>query len=375
MSRMQLLKQFIGERLSAAAEEIFTAVQKTIIECEEEAARSKGDDDQHGLKQEVPLHSEDPPQVFVCAHEQKHSREEWNPESCHNSPTVGYKDCGLLVLEPPEIKQEQQEPWISPGRQQLSDMEDSEASSLKLTPTCMKSCIYSDVSELQTHDTGNEDRKPVPSSSADHRKVEGNSLSSGECWTFLPGCAVTLNNTGPELSLETLTGYSISKDMKVHMQNHTGEIQLTESSEPHSPTPPNKETKRRNKSYCCRFCGKEFSHSAHLATHTQIHTGEKLFSCEVCGKEFRHGNSVTVHMRIHTEEKPYRCRICGKEFRHVGNLNVHMRIHTGEKPYSCKVCEKKFSRNNLMTKHMAVHTGDMSSSTRSVLRSSVSLPL
>ncbi|XP_022602934.1 EF-hand calcium-binding domain-containing protein 1 isoform X3 [Seriola dumerili] len=58
MSRMQLLKQFIGERLSAAAEEIFTAVQKTIIECEEEAARSKGDDDQHGLKQEVPLHSE-----------------------------------------------------------------------------------------------------------------------------------------------------------------------------------------------------------------------------------------------------------------------------------------------------------------------------
>ncbi|XP_039977976.1 zinc finger protein 420-like [Xiphias gladius] len=353
MSRMQQLKLFIGERLSAAAEEIFTAVQRTITECEEEAARSEEDGEQRGLKQEVHLYGEDPLQVFVCAHEQKHFGEEWSPDGCHNSPSVAHKDCGLPVLEPPEIKQEQQEPWVCPGGQRLSDIEDSVANTLKLTPTCMTSCIYSDVSELQTNDTGNEDRKPVPSSSGDSGEVEGHTLSCGECWTFLPGCSVTVSDMGPELSLETLTGYSISKDVKV-------------SSEPRSLTQLNKETKRRNKSYCCHFCGKEFSRSAHLATHTQIHTGEKMFRCEVCGKEFRHGKSVTVHMRIHTEEKPYRCRICGKEFRHVGNLNVHMRIHTGEKPYSCKVCGKKFSRNNLMTKHMAVHTGEMSLSMRSV---------
>lgn len=292
--------------------------------------------------------------------------EEWGPESCS---TVGFKDCGLLVPELPEIKQEQQEEWISPERQQ-TDMETSEATSLKLTPTCMKSGVNSDGNEIQTHDAGRENRKPR--SSVDHAKVEENSLSSENCWTFLPGCPVTLNSIGPERSLETVTGInSISKDMKVHM--HTGEIQLTESSGPHSPSPPDKVARRRNKSHCCRFCGKEFSHSSHLAAHTQIHTGEKLFHCEVCGKEFRHGYSVTVHMRIHTEEKPYRCRICGKEFRHVGNLNVHMRIHTGEKPYSCKVCGKRFSRNNLMTKHMGVHTGDTSTSKRSVLRGSVSL--
>ncbi|XP_044027204.1 EF-hand calcium-binding domain-containing protein 1 isoform X1 [Siniperca chuatsi] len=346
--QMQMLRLFISERLSAAAEEIFAAVQRTITE------------DEHGLKQEVHFHSEDTPQVFVCAHEQKHGQE-WSPENC-----MVQEDCGLLVPEPPAIKQEQQEPWSSPGRQQLPDMEDSDTSTLKVTPTCMKSCIYSDMAELQTHDTGNEDRKPVPNTSADHRKVEGNSQSSSECWTLLPEFSVTLNNMRPELGLETLTGYSISKD--IDTQSHTGRNQLTKSCEPRSPAPPNKETKRRSKSYCCRFCGKEFSHSAHLATHTQIHTGEKLFICEVCGKEFRHGNSVTVHMRIHTKEKPYRCRICGKEFRHVGNLNVHTRIHTGEKPYSCAVCGRKFSRNNVMTKHMAAHTGEMSLSMKSVLR-------
>uniref|UniRef100_A0A665WLG9 C2H2-type domain-containing protein n=1 Tax=Echeneis naucrates TaxID=173247 RepID=A0A665WLG9_ECHNA len=233
------------------------------------------------------------------------------------------KQCDLLVPEPTGIKQEQQ-PWISPGRQQLWDMEDSETSKLKVTSTCQKSSIYSDVSELQTDETGKEDRIPTLSSSVDHRKVEENSLSNGE-WTFLPHCSVTLNHMGPELTLQALTGRSVSKDTDVHMQSQTTESQLTESSETHCP----KKGKKRPKSHCCNFCGKEFSHSSHLATHNLTHTREKLFSCEVCGKKLRH-------------------------FRYVGNLNVHMRIHTGEKPYSCKVCGKKFSRNNLMTKHMSV---------------------
>ncbi|XP_035537895.1 EF-hand calcium-binding domain-containing protein 1 isoform X1 [Morone saxatilis] len=340
MSQMQLLRLFISERLSAAAEEIFAAVQRSITE-------HRGD--QHG--QEVHLHSEETPQIFVC-HDRK-NKQECSPESDHSNPSVGHKDFGLLVPEPLAIKQEQQEPW-SPGRPQLPEMEDLDTSPSKVTSTSMKSCIFSDMTELQTHDTGNEDRKP--DTSGDHREVKGNLQPSSECWT--PDCLVTLNNIGPELSLETLTGYSINK---VHTQSHTGRNQLTKSCEPHSPIPPNKEAKRGGKSYCCRFCGKKFSHIAHLTRHTQIHTGKKLFICEVCGKEFRHGNSVTVHMRIHTEEKPYRCRICGKEFRHVGNLNVHMRIHTGEKPYSCTVCGKRFSRNNLMTKHMSVHTGEMKS--------------
>nr|XP_046273577.1 EF-hand calcium-binding domain-containing protein 1 isoform X1 [Scatophagus argus] len=354
MSQLQLLRLFISERLSAAAEEIFTAVQRTILEYEQ-------DNDLHGLKEEADLHSEDTPKVFACAGEQKY-RQELSPKSCHNNPNVDQEDCGLLLPETLSIKEEVQEPWSRAG-QQLTDMEDSDTDTLKVTPTCMKSCIDSDVTELQNHDSGNEDRKPVPNT-ADPRKVEGISQSTSECWTHLPDCSVTLSDLSSELDLETLTGYAISK---VHAQSYTIRNQLTDGCEPHSLAPPTKETKRRRKSYCCRFCGKEFSHSTHLATHCQIHSGEKLFICEVCGKEFRHSNSVTVHMRIHTDEKPYRCRTCGKEFRHVGNLNVHMRIHTGEKPYSCTVCGKKFSRNNLMTKHMAVHA-EMSLSLKSVLR-------
>ncbi|XP_042362902.1 zinc finger protein 347-like [Plectropomus leopardus] len=355
MSQMQLLRLFISERLHAAAEEIFAAVQNAIAEHEEKAARSQQDSDQQGLIQEIHPLSEDTLQVFE--HEQKDFRLDWSPERCHSDPSVGQVDCGLLVSEPPAIKQEQ--PWSSPEDQQISDVEDTDTSTLKGKPTCMKSLIYSDTTELLNNDTGNEDRKPIHCLSAGHREEEGNAQSSSEHWPILPDCSVTLNNMGPELGFAALAGYSVGK---IHMQNHM----LTKSCD--NSTSPNKETQRGSKSYCCRFCGKEFSHSAHLATHTQIHTGEKLFSCEVCGKEFRHGNSVNVHMRIHTEEKPYRCRICGKEFRHVGNLNVHTRIHTGEKPYSCTVCGKKFSRNNLMTKHMGIHTGEISLGMKSVLR-------
>ena len=58
MSQMQLLRLLISEHLSAAAEEIFAAVQRMITEHEEEANRSEQVDDQHGFKQELHLHSE-----------------------------------------------------------------------------------------------------------------------------------------------------------------------------------------------------------------------------------------------------------------------------------------------------------------------------
>ncbi|TNN85779.1 EF-hand calcium-binding domain-containing protein 1 [Liparis tanakae] len=121
MSQMQLLRLFIGERLSAAAEEIFSAVQRTITEREEEAAG------RHGPKQEVHGHNDDAPQV--CAHEQKHFECEWSPASCHNNPSGDQDDFGLLVPEPSAIKQEQ--PWSSP------DMEDSDVHTVKVTPTDM----------------------------------------------------------------------------------------------------------------------------------------------------------------------------------------------------------------------------------------------
>ncbi len=289
-------------------------------------------------------------QVFVGAHEQEHEQK-WSPESCHKNSTVGQEGLSLQLPQPPAIKQEVPDPWSSPERQELPDVEGSDTCTLTVTPTCIKSCSHSDVAELQSCDTGNEDRKPVPDTSTNHRNFEGNSVPGSECQPLLPDCYVSLNSMGPELGLGVLTSHSISE---VHTQSHTERNSWTKSCEPASPTPPNKETKQKGK-YRCHVCGKKFSHNVHLATHSRIHMGEKLFMCKVCGKEFRSSNTLRGHMSTHSEEKPHRCLVCGQAFRHVGNLNVHRRIHTGEKPYGCTVCGKKFSRKNLMTGHMVTH--------------------
>ncbi|XP_041665431.1 zinc finger protein 480-like isoform X1 [Cheilinus undulatus] len=320
MSHLQLLRLFISERLSVAAEEIFAAVHRTLTEYEQ-------DSEQHRAKHEVHLSNEDVQTVFISAHEPKL----WpgqSPESCQNT-SEDQEDSTGLVPDNQAIKQEDQELWSSPGEQQLLDVENLSSRTVI------------------------EDVKPVQNTFPVYTKVEGKSQSSRKHSTFLPGCSVTLNKTSPEFGSDMLSGCSTSEIIKVSCTERS--IQ-TENCEPHSPTSPNNLKKRRGKSHCCHVSGEEFSQSARLEKHAQVQTEEKIYFCEVCGKRFRHGKSLTPHMKIHKEEKPYSCRFCGKLFRHVGNLNVHLRIHTGEKPFSCLVCGKKFSRNYLMTKHMAIHT-------------------
>ncbi|KAK1880270.1 EF-hand calcium-binding domain containing protein 1 [Dissostichus eleginoides] len=142
MSEMQLLRLFISERLSVAAEEIFSAVQRTISE-----QRSQQDGDhRHGLKPEVQSLSGETPHGFISAYVQTHHETDWSPKSCHNNPSVKQEECGLLVPDPPAIKQE--EPWSSPEGEQLPDMEDT--STLKKVNTAAVGAVVLLLSGVHT---------------------------------------------------------------------------------------------------------------------------------------------------------------------------------------------------------------------------------
>ncbi|KAM9306809.1 uncharacterized protein KZ484_000187 isoform 3-T4 [Pholidichthys leucotaenia] len=72
--------------------------------------------------------------------------------------------------------------------------------------------------------------------------------------------------------------------------------------------------------------------------------GEKSVKCSVNEKAFR--------------DKPHVCNICGKKFYRKGHLLVHMRIHTDDKPYSCEICGQSFTQSGNLKAHMRRHTGE-----------------
>ncbi|KAM9719549.1 uncharacterized protein ACNS7B_020330 [Menidia menidia] len=112
------------------------------------------------------------------------------------------------------------------------------------------------------------------------------------------------------------------------------------------------------KRHSCKTCGKRFNQTCNLAVHTHTHTREKLFSCKTCGKSFSQSGKLTIHIRTHTGERPYFCGTCGKSFRRGDSLLIHMRLHTGERPYLCNDCGKRFAYSSSLKQHVTTHSGE-----------------
>ncbi|XP_028987840.1 zinc finger protein 510-like [Betta splendens] len=266
MSSVQHLKEFISQRLAAAAVEIFGAFEQTIVEYEEELDRQRRLLDAV-LKPEIKLHRIETPEIPDVFEEEEAPT---HLQICHHIMETSQNENYPIPLQ---IKEEHEEPRTS---------EEQETLVLKQETDNVMSSAYED-NQLLSHsfvvtlDVNN-------SMSKTHTDEK----------TFIcPTCGRTFKGKGAlQMHVKThvkqhLVCNTCGKKFlylsvfKIHERIHTGE-----------------------KPFPCKTCGKRYKQKAHLEVHLRIHTGEKPFPCRTCGKRFRQKPNLKAHlMRNHMDAK------------------------------------------------------------------------
>ncbi|XP_046881770.1 gastrula zinc finger protein XlCGF57.1-like isoform X2 [Hypomesus transpacificus] len=406
MSKLDMFRDLITQRLTTAALEIFAAVEKSFAEFEEEINHSK----EASARLQRLLDIVTQPEIKLHRTDMQQ----------------------LSVPEPEQIKEEQ-ELWTNLEEEQLKGLQ-SETTDYTFTSTSVKhDCDQEGFSEClhldQTVKVENREGDSLPTNTTEEQiKAEPDrqdyaasepGSDSQPLSVVAPDCPTaqsleeehggellirnrTQNNEAPPRYMlryrrQTLhqclicyKTFSVKRDLVYHARKHTGKKryqcqQCKKQFNKSSILVVHMRTHTGEKPFQCQECSKGFSQRQYLIQHTRTHTGEKPFQCQECNKHFtQKGSLVThmqrhlyapykcqecnekfkwksqlvVHMRKHTGEKPYQCQECNKMFKLKSQLVLHMRTHTGEKPFQCQECSKRFSKKGNLVVHMMSHTGE-----------------
>ncbi|XP_029595374.1 zinc finger protein 629-like [Salmo trutta] len=367
MSTLQMLRVFLNERLTAAAVEIFGAVEKTVVEYQEENDRLRRllritpDINlcrKESLRLSVAVTEEEVPP------EQQHCEQEWRT-------SLQQED-----LEPTQIKEEQEELWTCQEEEQLQGQK-ADIIVFKFPPLCVKSkCDQENplqsftLPQTQTVENRDSNSKPVdlphfdtvthlkgldipcdPPDNQNDAYSHSTSVSSDPVGLRL----LSPLHPSPPLDYNPTMREHCSKPSTTSRKTHRccdcGEtFALKADLQGHVTL-----TKKRPSE--CHLCQKRYNSTCKLKAHVRLCHVERPCTCPFCGKTFKLKGHLSRHMRIHTGEKPFSCGDCGKSFIQKGDLRRHVLTHTGEKPFSCGDCGKSFNRKGNLNLHILTHTG------------------
>ncbi|XP_034043154.1 zinc finger protein OZF-like isoform X2 [Thalassophryne amazonica] len=382
MSKVQMLRALVKQRLTAAAEEIFGLFERTIAEYEEELCRSKEENhrQRHLLdtvfNPDVHLQAADVQQLLV--------KEEDPLEQQDCSSSVGQDDP-----DSPHIKEEKEEAGVLKFRMthvtvKIEDDEDKPQSS----QLHQRQSEEKREAELPGNDSAEhiiefdgEDCESEPDTNSDPDSYL-QPYSDKDNITSEPGIEVSdkwketrETNKAPLSEMKLNPGekpfgcsecdkrFGYKSHLNRHMRIHRGEKPFSCAHCPkrflvRSDLQRHTRVHTGEKPFICSICGKRFIDSSSLGQHIRCHNGEKPFSCSVCNKCFGRRSNLLVHTQSHSKEKVFSCSVCGKTFTQYSNLSIHKRIHSGVKPFTCSVCNRCFTQKTNLVNHMSVHTGE-----------------
>uniref|UniRef100_UPI0037E97C89 uncharacterized protein n=1 Tax=Semicossyphus pulcher TaxID=241346 RepID=UPI0037E97C89 len=404
MSKVQMMRVFVSQRLAAAAEEIFELFERTIEEYEEELCRSKEERERQQkllgavFNPEVRLQRADIQQLLVIKQEVPPEQKQWSPSLDQEDPP-----------EPLLIKEKQEELWTNQVGEQLEGTDTADTSTLMFTlvpvegeedeeeePQSLQLCQSQtkenrDAERLKSEADGEDcegsepDRSFSPDSHLQPVTHEETSHSSeSETDDIIPDWEET---GGPQSGLNPLQIKFTFARIPVKSEEEEPQLQF-----PQTQTEKNRDAERLKTGADGEDCGgsepdRRFNTGSylppvtpdetecesddsncdweetsepqsgltslqnkqapeHLQKHNEVLAGEKPFSCSVCGRRYSNKNCLLVHMMRHSKGHRFSCSHCEKSFPFKGELEAHLRIHTGEKPFSCTVCGAKFSERS-----------------------------
>ncbi|CAJ1077562.1 gastrula zinc finger protein XlCGF57.1-like [Xyrichtys novacula] len=282
MTKIQLLRDFVNQRLTVAAGEICELFENTIAAYEAQLCRLREKNEQQQrqldafLSPECRPNSADVPQLLL-------NKNEFLLEQQDCSPGLDHEDT-----EPPSTKKEQQDLWSSQDEEQLEVQEEADTTMFLFIPVPVKS---EDVEENPQPSQLHERQTEQMETEADNPVNEGPEPAK---------------HTDPVRHLQAETEVQTGDSFQCETPESV-DFNGTRKQKPHLKSLENIKCRRSKKPFGCFVCGKNLKTKHHLIQHVRTHTGERPFSCSVCSKEFNRKGNMQRHMLVHLRNKVFSC--------------------------------------------------------------------